>query len=144
MIDTLVQGKLTAAPQQRTTKTGKPYATARMRIAVNEAESIFASIAAFDEQPCKALLALGAGDSVAVAGAMKLGIWNDKDGNPRPNIDIVAAQVLSVYAVRHKRAATQGEGQHHQPQQQRRPRDDAARAFAPPDSSGLDDGTMPF
>ena len=146
MIDALAQGKLAAAPQQCTTKTGKSYAIARMRIAVADGESIFASLAAFDEQPCKTLLALGAGDSLAVSGSMKLGIWNDKDGNPRPNIDIICQQVLTVYQVKHKRTATQGgEGyrpeQAQPPSQNHRPKDEAWRARAQHDSV---DGQIPF
>ena len=142
MLDCLAQGKLTAAPQQRTTKAGKTFATARMKVAMPDGETIFASLAAFDEQPVKALLALGVGDSIAAAGSMKLGVWSDKDGNHRPNIDITAQQVMTVYQVRHKRNATQGEGQY-----QGRPRDDAARAFAPPDRPQHHDpmdGEMPF
>lgn len=113
MIDALIQGKLTAAPQQRTTKTGKPMASARLRVATNDPENtVFASVVAFDPEAVAALLALDAGDAVAVAGPIKVGVWTDNNGNTRPNVDVVADRVLSVYAVRKKRAATDGAANH--------------------------------
>ena len=39
MIDALVTGKLATAPQQRTTKTGKPFATARLRVPTTDPAS---------------------------------------------------------------------------------------------------------
>jgi single-stranded DNA-binding protein len=144
MIDALIAGRIFGTPTERTGKSGKPFALAKIRTTTTEGESAFVSVIAFDAAPVAALLALKEGDSVAVAGPLKVGTWQDKEGQHRPALDIVAAQVLSVYAVRHKRNATQGEGQHHQPQQRRPRGDDAARAFASPDRSGLDDGTMPF
>ncbi len=141
MIDALIAGKVHGTPTERTGKSGKPFALAKVRTPTTEGESAFVSVIAFDAAPVSALLALKEGDSVAVAGPLKVGTWQDKEGQRRPALDIVAQQVLTVYQVRHRRNATQ-DGQHHPPQ--RRPRDDAARAFAPPDSSGLDDGTMPF
>lgn len=109
MIDALVQGKLTAAPQARQTKACKPMASARMRVATSDPENaIFASVVAFDPEAVAALLALGAGDAVAVAGPMKVGVWTDNNGNARPSVDVVADRVLSVYAIRKKRAAADG------------------------------------
>ena len=57
MIDALVTGKLATAPQQRTTKTGKPFATARLRVPTTDpAVTIFCSVAAFDAEAVAALL----------------------------------------------------------------------------------------
>lgn len=51
MIDALIQGKLAAAPQARTTKAGKPMATARLRVPTTDpAVTIFCSVAAFDPE----------------------------------------------------------------------------------------------
>ena len=144
MIDALIAGKVHGTPTERTGKSGKPFALAKVRTPTTEGESVFVSVIAFDAAPVSALLALKEGDSVAVAGPLKVGTWQDKEGQHRPALDVVAAQVMTVYQVRHKRNTTQGEGQHHHPPQ-RRPRDDAARAFAPPSQhDAMDDGTMPF
>ena len=141
MIDALIAGKVHGTPTQRTGKSGKPFALAKVRTPTTEGESVFVSVIAFDDAPVAALLALKEGDSVAVTGPLKVGTWQDKEGNHRPALDVVAQQVLSVYQVRHKRSATQGDAQ---PQSQR-PKDDAWRARAqsePPPRP--DDGPMPF
>ena len=146
MIDAIAQGTVFGTPTQRTGKSGKPFALAKMRVPTTEGESVFVSVIAFDDGPVAALLALKEGDSVAVSGPLKVGVWLDKEGQHRPALDVVAQQVMTVYQVRHKRAATQGEG--HRPEQSRpqgqRPRDDAWRARAQPDHHDDMDGPMPF
>lgn len=114
MIDALIQGKLLKDPEARQTKAGKPYATARVRVpTTNPAETIFVSVVAFDPEAVAALLALNAGDAVSVAGPMKVGVWIDSQGNAKPQADIVADRVLSVYAIRKQRRAAGGGAQHH-------------------------------
>ena len=109
MIDGLVTGKLIKAPESRATKTGKPMASARLRVPTsNPAETLFASVVAFEPEAVAALLALGAGDSVSVAGSLKVGVWVDGQGNARPSLDLVADRLLSVYAIRKQRAAAGG------------------------------------
>ncbi len=144
MIDALIAGKVHGTPTQRTGKSGKPFALAKVRVPTTEGESAFASVIAFDAAPVAALLALKEGDSVAVAGPLKVGTWQDKEGQHRPALDVVAQQVMSVYAVRHKRAATQGDAQ----TQGQRPQDEAWRARTQPDRPqhhDMDDGgPLPF
>lgn len=106
MIDALIAGKVHGTPTQRTGKSGKPFALAKVRTPTTEGESVFVSVIAFDDGPVAALLALKEGDSVAVTGPLKVGTWQDKEGNHRPALDVVAQQVLSVYQVRHKRSAS--------------------------------------
>ena len=136
MIDALISGKLYGAPAQRTSKTGKPFALAKVRAAAGDGESVFVNVIAFDDAPVAALLALGDGDSVALSGSLTPKTWTDKEGNARPGLDLVAHQVLTTYHVTKKRNAM---GQH-QERPAQRPRDDAWRARAPQDRSGLDDG----
>ena len=143
MIDALISGKLYGAPAQRTSKTGKPFALAKVRAAGGDGESLFVNVIAFDDAPVTALLALGDGDSVALSGSLTPKTWTDKEGNTRPSLDLVAHQVLTAYHVTKKRNAM-GQGQQ-QAQQQRpvqhgRHKDEAWRAMAPQDRSGLDDG----
>ena len=137
MIDALVSGRIFGKPTERTSKAGKPFAVAKMRVAAGDGESTFISIIAFDQQPCTALLALGDGDSAALSGSLSLKTWTDKDGNARPGLDLVAHQVLTQYHVTKKRSAMQSAGQH-PAQQHQRPRDDAWRARAPADIEPLD------
>lgn len=105
MIDGLIAGKLYGQPAERTSKTGKPFALAKVRAAAGDGESLFVNVIAFDDAPVAALLGLGDGDSVALAGSLTPKVWTDKEGNTRPSLDMVAAQVLTAYHVKRKRAA---------------------------------------
>ena len=139
MIDGLISGKLYGQPTERTSKTGKPFALAKVRAAAGDGESLFVNVIAFDDAPVAALLALGDGDSVALSGSLTPKVWTDKEGNVRPSLDLVAHQVLTTYHVTRKRN-TMGQGQQQRPVQHGRHKDEAWRAMAPQDRSGLDDG----
>ena len=143
MIDALIAGKLHGQPTQRTSKTGKPFAVAKVRVAAGAGESTFISVIAFDAAPCTALLALGDGDSVAMSGSLTPKVWTDKEGGTRPGLDLVAHQVLTTYHVNRKRVAMQGAQASQPARQHQRPRDDAWQARTPrqPD---LDDGALDF
>lgn len=111
MIEALVSGKLQGQPEQRSAKTGRAYVQARMRVCAGAEEVHFVRVTAFSESACAALLALGDGDALAVAGTLKPGAWVDRDGNAKPNLDLVAAQVLTAYHLKRRREAVQpGEG----------------------------------
>ena len=66
-IDALIAGKLHARPEARTSKNGKPFATAKMRAAAGDGDSLFVNVIAFEQAAVSALLALDAGDSIAIA-----------------------------------------------------------------------------
>jgi len=104
-IEALILGKLHQRAEQRTSKTGRPFVTAKARTAAGEGESLFVNVIAFGDTACAALLALDAGDSLALAGTLKPGAWTDREGNARPSVDMVAAQVLTVYGLKKKRDA---------------------------------------
>ena len=106
MIDCLIQGRLHAAPQQRTSKAGKPFATAKLIAAAGDGEGVFCNLIAFEPAAVSALLALAAGDSVAVAGTATPRAYL-KDGEARASLDVTAQQVLSAYHVTRKRTAVQ-------------------------------------
>ncbi len=135
MIDAILSGRLYGTPAEKTSgKTGKRFVTAKVRVAAGDGESLFVNVIAFDDRVCSGLLALAEGDSVALSGALTPKAWTDRNGQARPALDMVAAQVMTAYTVSHKRKAQQPEqqegGQQRQPHRQ-----------AEPD---LDDGEMPF
>lgn len=109
MIEALVTGKLHQRAEERTSKGGKPFVTAKVRTAAGEADSLFVNVVAFSESAGAALLALDAGDSLALAGTLKPGAWIDRDGNARPSLDLVAAQVLTLHGLKRRRAAAGGD-----------------------------------
>jgi single-stranded DNA-binding protein len=57
---------------------------------------IFCSVIAFEEAAVARLLQLKAGAAVSLAGALKVGTWQAKDGTTRPQLDLVADEVAST------------------------------------------------
>lgn len=104
MIDALIAGKLHGQPAQRTSKTGKPFVTAKVRTHVGDAD-VFVNVITFSETSKAALLALSDGDSVALSGALKPSAWTDREGNARPSLDMTVSAVLTAYHVTKKRKA---------------------------------------
>jgi single-stranded DNA-binding protein len=88
MIDALIAGKLYGQPQQKTGKQGKPFTIAKVRAAAGDGEALFVNVISFDADTVAALLALGDGDSVALAGALTPKVWTDKEGTQRHRLDI--------------------------------------------------------
>ena len=70
MIDALIAGKLYGTVSQRTTKTGNPFATAKVRVTTVTGEGLFVNVIAFADAAVGALLALSDGDSVAISGEL--------------------------------------------------------------------------
>jgi single-stranded DNA-binding protein len=109
MIDALIAGKLYGSVAERTAKNGNRFATAKVRTATAAGEAIFVNVIVFTEAAVMALLALSDGDSVALSGELTPKVWLDKNGKPRPVLDLVAHAVLTAYHVIRKRKALQGE-----------------------------------
>lgn len=133
MIDALIAGKLHGAPQQRTAKTGRTFTTCKVRVPTGE-DATFCNVICFDDAAQAALLALGAGEAVSLAGTLKVGTWTDRDGVTHPSLDLVASKLLTVYSIAKKRKAMQPE---QEGQQQRQP---YRRGDYAPDPGELDDG----
>jgi single-stranded DNA-binding protein len=105
MIDALIAGRLYGKPQSRTSKNGNAFATAKVRTPIANGESAFVNVIAFSDSARATLLALAEGDSVAIAGELKVSTYSDKDGAARPSLDLVAHAVLTEYHVAHRRKA---------------------------------------
>jgi single-stranded DNA-binding protein len=104
MIEALVSGKVYGRPEQRVgNNSGKPFVTAKVRAATASGEMLFVNVLAFDAQAQAVLLALSDGDAVSLAGTLTPKVWTDRDGQPRPAVDLIASQVLTVYQVKRKR-----------------------------------------
>ncbi|MBP8296777.1 MAG: single-stranded DNA-binding protein [Burkholderiales bacterium] len=104
-LNILALGTLTAAPMDRTSNSGKPFATATLRTATDEG-AVIVSVVAFSDSARGALLALGAGDAVTVTGRAKLTQWAGRDGETRSGLSVVADAVLSAYVAAKRRDAT--------------------------------------
>jgi single-stranded DNA-binding protein len=108
MIDALVTGKVFGAPAQKVGKSGKPFAVCKVRAPMHDGESIFINVIAFDQNPCAALMGLGDGDAVALAGLLTPKVWTDREGVSKPALDMVAQQVMSPYQLKRKRDSQTG------------------------------------
>ena len=58
---------------------------------------------------------------MALAGTLTPKAWIDKDGTPRPTLDLVASQVLSAYHVTRKRKALEPQPREPHPPPESRP-----------------------
>jgi len=96
MIRALVAGELVANPQERTGKTGKIFALARLSVPQGEGGRVFCSVICFEDAAVARLLQLKSGASVALAGTLKVSTWTAKDGTARPALDLMADEVAST------------------------------------------------
>jgi single-stranded DNA-binding protein len=154
MIDALIAGKLHGAPQQRTSKTGRTFTTAKLRVPSGE-DAVFCNVVCFEPDTQAVLLALAAGEAVALAGELRVTTWTDKSGTTRPNLDLVASRSLTQYHLTKRRRTMQPEQDGEQRGGQR-PSHAAWEAAAPagrqpyrrddyaPDPGELGDGPLPF
>jgi single-stranded DNA-binding protein len=108
VIEALIAGKVYGKPERRTSKTGKPFTAAKVRAVAGDGEMQFINVVVFSDSAQAALLALADGDAVALAGHLTAKAWIDKEGTAKPNMSLVAQQVLTAYHAKRKRDAAGG------------------------------------
>ena len=91
----IVTGSLFKAPEQRTSKTGRPYGTATIRTKDGEA-SQFWRVTAFSESAQAELMRLDDGDALAVQGSFKAELYRPDGGETKLSLSIVADHVLAL------------------------------------------------
>ncbi len=109
-------GRLTAKPELRYTGSNVPYA--RFSLAVNRAfsnqngerETDFINIIIWRKQAENVCNFLDKGSLVSVEGRIQTGSFNDKDGNKRYSVDVVAdnVQFLESKSQSQRRATEEG------------------------------------
>ena len=105
MIDALIGGTLHNAAVKRRSANGKPFFTGKVRAAMGDGESIFFNVIAFSETVGNVLLALDAGESVSLAGALTPEVWVPTSGDPRPVLDLLVHAATAAYHVTRNRQA---------------------------------------
>jgi single-stranded DNA-binding protein len=105
MIDALIAGRLYGAPQSRTSKNGNGFVTAKVRTPMSNGEASFVNVIAFSDAAQAALLALADGDSVAIAGELKVTAYTNNNSEPRPSLDLTAHAILTEFHVTRRRKA---------------------------------------
>lgn len=109
-LDVLITGHMVKPAQQREAANGKPFALAQVSVPTEGGESLLASCIAFSRSAVDALLALDKGDAVSLVGRAKLSGWTGSDGATKHGLNVTVDAVLTVYAIRKKRAAAWGDG----------------------------------
>ena len=119
----LVSGALFRAPELKTAKTGKPYVSATIKVAADNAVD-FWSVLAFSESAQAELSRLGEGDKISAQGLFKIEPYTARDGQTRINRTIFADHVLAL----------------RQPPRERKPKATSADAIPAPARADFDDG----
>jgi single-stranded DNA-binding protein len=95
MITALVQGTLFRAPEQRTSKAGKPFVMATLRVKEGET-SHFVRLVAFGNTAQTELMRLCDGDAISVQGPFKAETYVAADGSTKISLSILADAVLAL------------------------------------------------
>ena len=95
MIRALITGKLYGEPTARTSQSGKPFTTAKVKADGKDGATAWCSIIAFGEL-AERLATFKANDVVAMAGRCELAAWLDKSGNPAAGLSLVADEIATL------------------------------------------------
>jgi single-stranded DNA-binding protein len=90
----IVTGTLFRPPEQRTSKAGKPFVTATIRVKDGD-DAQWWKVLAFSENIQAELMRLADGDAKSVQGAFKAELY-EKDGEKRLSLSIIADNVLAL------------------------------------------------
>jgi len=91
----LIGGALFRNPEQKTSKAKKAYATAKLRVAADNAID-FWNIVAFSDSAQAGLMRLRDGDRLSAQGALTVEIYVARDGSTKINRSILVDQVLAL------------------------------------------------
>ncbi len=97
MIRALVSGVLHEAPKARTSASGKPFATAKLRADGKDGATVWCSLIAFGEQG-ERLVSLPAGAALSVSGRVEVSAWSDKQGEPKAGLSLVVEEMATLKA----------------------------------------------
>jgi len=118
----LVTGVLQREPETRTSRNGRAFVTATIRVKDGDA-SQFWRIFIFSEAAQAEIMRLREGDAIAVQGVPKIEMYRPEGAEPRASLSLVADAVLAL----------------RQPPKERKPKPDKAPPpRAPADRSRLD------
>lgn len=107
MIGALVSGTLIADPVGRSTREGKPFTTATLRVPAGE-DAVFVGVAAFNTDAAERLAQMRKGGAASAVGVLEQTTWTGKDGTERTGWRLTASEVLTAYAATKKRRSAEG------------------------------------
>jgi Single-strand binding protein family len=95
MIAALVTGSLFRAPEQRTSKAGRPFVTATIKAKDGDG-FLFVRLVVFSESASAELMRLSDGESLSAQGSFKAEIYRPEGGEPKLSLSIVADKILAL------------------------------------------------
>jgi hypothetical protein len=95
MITALAEGAIFRAVELKTSKAGRPFASASIKVKDGADKFVWVKVIAFSESVIAELERLGDGDHVSVQGGMKVETY-DKDGETKIGFTIFADAVLAL------------------------------------------------
>lgn len=105
----LVQGNLSRAPERRKSRENKPYVTASLREGQGD-DVRWWNIVVFGDAADE-LASLKAGDSVAIAGSLKVETY-ERDGETRVNLSVTVGRLISAHRQKRRDGQPQGQERH--------------------------------
>ncbi|MGA2491330.1 MAG: single-stranded DNA-binding protein [Roseiarcus sp.] len=91
----LVTGKLAKAPERKTSKGGKPYGVANVRVGAGDAVTWW-RVMVFDAEEIARLMELSAGETVSASGSFNAETYQSKkDGSTQIAFTLLADAVLT-------------------------------------------------
>jgi single-stranded DNA-binding protein len=91
----LITGALFRAPEQKTSKAGKPYVIAMVKVAADNTVE-FWSVMAFSDSVQAELLRLNEGDKISAQGSLKVEPYTARDGQVRIKRTCFADRILAL------------------------------------------------
>lgn len=101
----LISGALFKAPEAKTSRNGKSFATATVKTRSDDNKSEFWRLVAFNENVINELMRLGEGDTVSVQGPFKAELYHPEGSEPRVSMSIVADSVQPLRAAKKERTS---------------------------------------
>jgi single-stranded DNA-binding protein len=121
----LITGSLIRAPELMTSKAGKPYVTATVKVAADNAVDLW-RVVAFSDSAQSELLRLGEGDKISVQGGLKIEPYTGRDGQSRINRTVFVHHAVAL----------------RQPPRQKKPK--ASPSRAPEEPAPISNGRRDF
>jgi single-stranded DNA-binding protein len=103
----LIVGVLFKPAEEKTSsKTGRTFVSATIKVGGETGDAEFWSITAFSQSVQSELLRLGAGDALSCQGKVKIELWQPRDGGEvKISRSLFADQILALKAVPRERRA---------------------------------------
>ena len=100
----LISGKLFRDPEAKTSRGGKPYTLATVKVGQGE-DVQWWRVMAFGDADRDELISLRNGDAVAVSGPLKAEMYAPNGNEPRLSLSVMADRIISAKRAKREKAA---------------------------------------